>query len=574
MTHSAGASCLAARVQRGLTRGSLATASCMSFVLGMPCPQEVLRIVDGRRFNEVFAPNLIDDLDQDGIPDVLVQCVASFGLGLGTYFIISGATGETIWGPYYASDLASGITCGSGNAAVLGDFDGDGTTDIGVSCPTLGSYGGHVTVLSGLDGHEIVRITNPLTPLAGGYGRSIGAPGDINGDGFADLNFVRDGGRVDFHLGPNGNHAYSLFGPAQTRGATGIGDITGDGRSDFVIGWHNSGLASVHSGSDGATLASFCMQYAGVNLCGGSMGLTPVALGDISGDGVPDFALGNPEIGFVPIEASGFVTVYSGADFSVLQQKWGRLWGLTIPYEGFGRWVGGGTDVNGDGVNDLVASSDWFNGGALFFSVLSGRTGQVLYRLRSELYGGTFPISLHGRGCTTLGDLNGDGCAEWAVCDPEYAAAGLRSGRMLILAGAPGDVETICAGAPHSLGHPARLVFEGPPTEGTRDLWLEVHEGVPDVVAQIVFGPEHAATAYGDGVLCIDPSFRFTYATPFRLDTNGFASVHADWGRPEIAVGPTAWRAGTTWVVQATFRDPGGPTGYNATEARRVTFNR
>jgi hypothetical protein len=144
---------------------------------------------------------------------------------------------------------------------------------------------------------------------------------------------------------------------------------------------------------------------------------------------------------------------------------------------------------------------------------------------------------------------------------------------MLILRGAPGDVESICAATPHSLGHPAELRFEGPPTEGTRELWLEVHDGIPDAVAQILFGPEHAPVPYGDGTLCIDPNYRFRYAAPFRLDASGFASVHADWSRPEIGTGPTAWAAGSTWVVQATFRDSGGAAGYNATDALRVLFN-
>lgn len=177
-------------------------------------------------------------------------------------------------------------------------------------------------------------------------------------------------------------------------------------------------------------------------------------------------------------------------------------------------------------------------------------------------------------GWASTGDLDGDGCCDWAVCDPSYDPVALHSGRILILRGAPGDVEAICAGTPHSLGHAASLRFEGPPTEGTRELWLEVHGGVPDAIAQILFGPEHTPVPYGDGSLCIDPAFRIRYAEPFRLDTAGFASVHADWSRPEIAAGPTAWTAGSTWVVQATFRDPGGAAGYNSTDALKVLFNR
>ena len=144
----------------------------------------------------------------------------------------------------------------------------------------------------------------------------------------------------------------------------------------------------------------------------------------------------------------------------------------------------------------------------------------------------------------------------------------------MILKGAPGDVDSICAGALNSLGRVSGLVWNGPPTEGTREAWIEVRGAIPDAIAQVEFGPEHPATPFGDGHLCLDPAYRFRYAAPVRLDRTGAASVHADWGRPEISAGPTAWSAGSTWVLQGTYRDPSGAAGFNATEALRVTFNR
>ena len=537
--------------------------------------QEILRIVDGRRYSELVVPHHIDDLDGDGVDDVLVHGFGSFGLGRGTYFVISGVTGEMIWGPYYSSNNAAGITCGINNAAVLGDFDGDGTPDIAIGCGTSSAYAGHVVVLSGRTGQELARITNPLPPIAGRFGESVGAVGDVNGDGLADLIFSRDSGRFDIHLAPSGAFAYSIFGPSISAGGKGIGDLNGDGKSEFVVGWGSSGVASVHSGADGSPMTAFCMPHAGLSLCGGRMGIQPVALGDLNGDGVPDFALGNPWVGFLPSGASGFVMVFSGADFSVILQKWGRNDGLDPVFgEGLGMFLGGGIDINGDGVKDLVVSSNGGSWGHVVFSVISGRTGQILFRLRPQALGGSYPIGVSGSGCAALGDLDNDGCAEWAVCDSQYAAAGVLAGRMLILKGAPGDVDSICAGALNSQGRVSGLVWNGPPTEGTREAWIEVRGAIPDAIAQVEFGPEHPATPFGDGHLCLDPAYRFRYAAPVRLDSTGAASVHADWGRPEISAGPTAWSAGSTWVLQGTYRDPSGAAGFNATEALRVTFNR
>ena len=60
--------------------------------IGPTLAQEVLRIVDGRLGSMLAAPHHIDDLDGDGVTDVLVHGTNSFGLGQGTYFVLSGVT--------------------------------------------------------------------------------------------------------------------------------------------------------------------------------------------------------------------------------------------------------------------------------------------------------------------------------------------------------------------------------------------------------------------------------------------------------------------------------------------------
>ncbi len=536
-------------------------------------PQEILRIVDGRWASKIVVPHYIEDMDGDGVGDILVEGAFSFGQGAGTYFVHSGVSGEMIWGPYYPSSPSTGLFCGQSHASVLGDFDGDGITDIAVSCGTLGGSAGNVNVLSGLDGHLIVNIPNPVPGLVAHFGYDVGALGDVNGDGFADLIISGSEPRQDVYAGPNGTFLYSVFGPTLTFSAgRGIGDITGDGLDDFLIGWRSSGLATVHSGADGSIVTQFCMSHNGSNACAGNMGPQPVKLGDVTGDGVPDFAIANPDITFAG-DGGGVLQVYSGADFSIVHHLSARRWGAPYELLRMGHHLAGGNDINGDGVPDLVTTSaQFFSIG--YFSAISGRTGQVIYRVRSHWQGGILPFSVNSGGCATLDDINGDGYGDWAVCDPTFSGVAVNAGRMVILSGGAGDVESICDGVAHSLGHPAKIVFNGPPTEGTRELQIEVEEGVPDAAGHILYGLEHAPTVFGDGILCIDPLSRINYGDPFRLDASGFVSVLADWGRPEIASGPTAWTAGSTWVVQAAFRDPGGTAGFNTTNAVRVLFNR
>ncbi|MEM6674522.1 MAG: hypothetical protein AAF726_16870, partial [Planctomycetota bacterium] len=75
-----------------------------------------------------------------------------------------------------------------------------------------------------------------------------------------------------------------------------------------------------------------------------------------------------------------------------------------------------------------------------------------------------------------------------------------------------------------------------------------------------------------DGTLCIArPSYRLT--APFSLDAAGEATISIDWtGGPHATAGAGAWTPGSTWAVQALYRDPTGPggTGLNSSSAWRV----
>src|SRR5262249_37232847 len=108
-------------------------------------------------------------------------------------------------------------------------------------------------------------------------------------------------------------------------------------------------------GGPGGTL----YQYVGQSLA---------ALGDINGDGVPDFAAGAPGAGPNGTLA-GEVVVFSGANCAVLRR-------LTDPFafasENLGGSLAATGDISGDGVADLLVGARGGNGAALVFSLADG----------------------------------------------------------------------------------------------------------------------------------------------------------------------------------------------------------
>ena len=304
--------------------------------------------------------------------------------------------------------------------AAAGDLNGDGIADLIIGSPhdaTNGSGAGKVTVVSGLDGSVL------LTGFGGApnafAGAAVGAAGDLNNDGHADIIVGAPGdyratvpnGAAYVVSGFDGTLLHFFFDPTGRErfgnAVSGAGDVNGDGYEDVIVGAPRranlSGAALVYSGRNGTQLHELLgedfLDYMGIDVSGA---------GDVNGDGRSDLIVGGN---------GGYAQVFSGADGSLAYTS-----RRGFPHEAYGVSVDGIGDVNDDGFSDLVIGSP--GGGTTGKAyVLSGRRGDLLYLLQGDNVGEQFGADVCG-----AGDLNGDGIPDVLVARPLAQAGGTTVG--------------------------------------------------------------------------------------------------------------------------------------------------
>jgi hypothetical protein len=342
-------------------------------------------------------------------------------------------TARTVLG-FDAIETLDGEAVGDGFGFVAdaaGDVNGDGVEDFIVGAPgnsAGGNGAGRAYVYSGAD----TALLHSFTGQAAGenFGWSAAAAGDVDGDGTGDLIVGGPGsgaGMARVYSGATGAQLHALAGPgAGARfGAVvaGIGDVNGDGRSDLLIGAEGaaggSGQAFVVSGMTGATLRTHTGSSG--SLFGYGLG----ALGDVTGDGVPDYAIGGGS------GVGGLVEARSGADGTLLYTVTAIATSGQIGFI----WIDAVGDIDGDATPDFFAAdiNDSSNRGRAH--LISGADGTTIRTLRGEQGSEFFGIARHGGH-----DADGDGTPDLFVAGYHNGEGATRSGKAYVYSGATGSL--------------------------------------------------------------------------------------------------------------------------------------
>ncbi len=332
---------------------------------------------------------------------------------------------------------------------VPGDIDGDGTTDFVLSAtddPFL--QGNEIRAVSGLDFSTIYSlVSNP----GEGIGGWMGLVGDIDLDGFPDFasldaqpspigGFNRD---VVIRSGATGQALYTISGVSQeTTAFCELGDVNGDGASEFVVGdWGFNAAAGPVTVRDGAT-GTVLQTIASL---GNGFGIELRALGDINGDGFGDFSVGSGETSSQPVGAGNaflFTSSSAGLPYQLSQQYFQLSHGVR---------AGKVQDVDGDGCDDYAVGyanpcfPSYPTAPVGGLELHSGFDHSVLWAVPSP--SGTTVGFTHGGGPVPVGDIDGDGVTEIAnVAFVDDFGGGLFGPRIYIFSGVDGRVLFRCDG--------------------------------------------------------------------------------------------------------------------------------
>ena len=343
------------------------------------------------------------------------------------------------------------------SSAGIGDVDGDGVPDLVVGSPSRSNSTGAVqVVLLNSDGTAKTSSEVSVSGVAAGnqFGRAVAGVGDVDRDGVPDIavgspNKNSRQGELQVVLLSSDGTAKSLGASMQSPttvqngalfgfSAAGIGDVDGDGVPDLAVGAPNVGSTGavyvVLLNAAGGAKQTVTVANA-ANAQGDSFGASVAGVGDVDGDGIPDIAVGASNransAGTVWVVQLNADGTAKRAD-SVVDAPAGPR---PAAQDRLGTSVAGIGDIDGDGIPDLVAGASSAGGG--------GSLRGVAHVVLLEADGGvkrSFEIGDGFPQAPSISDYDGFGTSVAGLGDLN------RDGTAEIAVGAPGDDSRVLSG--------------------------------------------------------------------------------------------------------------------------------